>query len=150
METPTMIVNGLVEKELGKLNPTRSYVEFGNRNGDFKFVTHNHVKDIHTAGTSLVGHLERVDFYRLIEVFGRPGTDNHDDYKCDAQWDIEFGDGLVATIYNWKNSLNYNDRIEKNGDHGMQLTDMTHWNIGGKDPKVVDRLMSMLETLYPK
>ena len=145
-ETPTMIVNDLVEKELGKLKPSRSYVEFGNRNGDFKFVTHNHVKDIHTAGTRLMGHLERVDFYRLIEVFGRPH--NSDEYKSDAQWDIEFDDGLVATIYNWKNGLNYVGAIGKH--HGKQLTDMTEWNVGGKDPKVVDRLMSMLETLYPK
>ena len=146
-KTPTMIVNDLVEKELGKLNPTRSYVEFGNRNGDFKFVTHNHVKDIHTAGTSLMGHLERVDFYRLIEVFGRPHK--ADEYKSDAGWDIEFDDGLVATIYNWKNGYNYNKDAD-DGDRGLQLTDMTHWNVGGKDRQVVDRLMSMLETLYPR
>ena len=148
METPTMIVNDLVEKELGKLKPTRRhYTSLQNRNGTFKFVTHNDVKDIHVDGTSLVGHLEDIDFYRMIDMFGRPGRDNHDDYKCDAQWDIEFDDGLVATIYNWKNGLNYNDKIDKSGDHGLQLTDMTHWNVGGTDRKVVDRLMSMLEIM---
>lgn len=148
MDTPTMIVNDLAEKELGKLKPTREYVvEMSNRNGSFKFSTHNHTKDIHVDGTFLVGHLKDISFYRLIETLGRPGTDNYDDYKSDAQWDIEFDDGLVATIYNWKNGLNYNDKIDKSGDHGMQLTDMTYWNVGGTDPKVVDRLMTMLQMM---
>ena len=123
---------------------TRHYVELVNKYGDFHFVTHNHVKDIDPSGTSLVGYLEVTSFYRLIEMFGRP-SDNFDDYKSDAEWDIEFDDGLVATIYNWKNGLNYNDKIDKDGNHGLQLTDITYWNVGGKDPKVLDRLMTMLE-----
>ena len=124
---------------------TRHYVDLVNKYGDFHFVTHNHVKDIDPSGTSLVGYLEDTSFYRLIEMFGRPGTDNHDDYKCDAQWDIEFDDGSVATIYNWKNGLNYIGKIDKDGNHGLQLTDITYWNVGGKDPKVLDRIMTMLE-----
>ena len=60
----------------------RDYVELVNRYGDFHFVTHNHVKDIDPSGTSLIGHIEDTSFYRIIEILGRPGTDNHDDYKC--------------------------------------------------------------------
>tara|TARA_Y100001963_G_scaffold135231_1_gene196642 strand:+ start:350 stop:739 length:390 start_codon:yes stop_codon:yes gene_type:complete len=123
------------------VKPTRDHVNFVNRNGDFKFVTHNHVKDIDVMGTSLMGYLKDIDFYRLIEVFGRPH--DADGYKSDAGWDIEFDDGEVATIYNWKNGLNYVGAIGKH--HGMQLTDMTEWNVGGRDDKVVDRLMSMLD-----
>ena len=127
-----------------KKSPPRDYIELVNRYGDFHFVTHNHVKDIETDGSSLVGHLEDISFYRLIETFGRP-SDNFDDYKSDAEWDIEFDDGLVATIYNWKNGLNYTGKIDKDGNHGLQLTDMNKWNVGGKDPKVLDRLLTMLK-----
>ena len=45
-------------------------------------------------------------YHRLVELFGQP-HDFFDDYKCDAEWYVEFDDGVVATIYNWKNGRNY-------------------------------------------
>ena len=143
MERPKPTTIGDPKSRPRTKRSTRHYVDLVNKYGDFHFVTHNHVKDIDPSGTSLVGHLEDISFYRLIEMFGRPTVG--DEYKVDAQWDIELDDGLVATIYNRKNALNYNDKIDKSGDHGLQLTDMTYWNVGGKDPKVLDRLLTMLK-----
>ena len=64
-------------------------------------------------------------------------SEDGDGYKLDAHWSIEWEDGKVATIYNWKNGLNYNDKIIRGSDHyGIQLTDIREWHIGGKDPEV--------------
>lgn len=45
--------------------------------------------------------------------------------KVDAEWNIKFEDGTVATIYNWKNGKNYL------GDVGLELMDIRRWHVGG-------------------
>lgn len=73
-------------------------------------------------GTSLKGYIE-ADYKELVAVFGDHG--NGDGYKVDAEWMIEFADGTVATIYNWKNGNNYC------GEDGLPVECITHWHIGG-------------------
>ena len=92
------------------------------------FATHND-KNINVGGTSLMGYIT-VTFAQLVDVFGEPGE--NDGYKTDAEWEIEFADGKVATIYNWKNGHNYN------GCDGEDVEDITDWHIGGKDKNVVE------------
>lgn len=88
-----------------------------------KYLTHNQKKDIVTCCTSLVGEIA-VDYATLKRFFGQPtGSDG---YKSDAEWEIEFEDGKVATIYNWKDGKNYN------GKDGLPKTKITNWHIGGK------------------
>ena len=118
-----------------------NYAEFHNGIIHCKYTTHNFSGEgaIDPSGTSLVGEVE-CSFYDILETFGRPEAG--DEYKIDAHWSIEFDDGLVATIYNWKNGLNYHGAIGKY--HGSQLTDITEWHIGGKDKVVVDRIKGML------
>jgi hypothetical protein len=121
-----------------------SYI--GNNKGSWRFTTHGQVEmnsdesPINIDGTSLVGEME-CSFYDIYDTFGRPH--GGDEYKIDAGWDIEFVDGLVATIYNYKNGLNYSS-------DGTQLTDITEWHIGGKDKVVVDRIKGMLSTHIDK
>ena len=125
-----------------KTHQKRDYVTLVNRSGEHKFVTHNHVDHIDNMGTSLAGEIE-CSFYRILEVFGRP--EDGDEYKIDAHWSIEWEDGKVATIYNWKNGLNYNYKIIRGSDHyGIQLTDIREWHIGGHDSEVVSRVEGML------
>ena len=64
------------------------------------FKTHNDT-DIDTNGTSYQGAI-RESFEKLLEVFGAPLGASVDN-KVDVEWEIEFGNGIVATIYNWKN-----------------------------------------------
>ena len=123
----------------------KSYI--GNNKGSWRFTTHGQVEmnsdeaPIDVSGTSLVGEME-CSFYDILETFGRPEAG--DEYKIDAHWSIEFVDGLVATIYNWKNGLNYHGAIGKY--HGSQITDITEWHIGGKDKVVLDRIKGMLSS----
>jgi len=74
-------------------------------------------------GTGLVGYVETT-YQDLIEAFGLPYERNGDKTTC--EWVLTFGDGQVATIYDWK----------------MPRTPMDKymWHIGGKDASVVDRI----------
>ena len=93
-----------------------------------KYKTHND-KEICTDGTWLQGHVY-CSYETLVSLFGEP-SDHYDDYKCDAQWDVELEDGEVATIYNWKNGINYCGVKD-----GIPTEKITEWNIGGNTHKV--------------
>ncbi len=74
-------------------------------------------------GTSLQGYVNTT-YANLVACFGEPDK-NFDDYKSDANWDITFADGVVATIYNWKDGKNYA------GADGLALADIREWHVGG-------------------
>ena len=101
-----------------------------------KYKTHND-KEICTDGTWLQGHVY-CSYETLVSLFGEP-SERYDDYKCDAHWDVELEDGEVATIYNWKNGINYCGVNE-----GIPTEKITAWNIGGHgDKQVVDAIKSL-------
>jgi major membrane immunogen (membrane-anchored lipoprotein) len=97
-----------------------------------KFKTHND-KNIQSGGTSGQGRITTT-YAQLVETFGKP-SDNFDDNKSDAEWEVEFEDGTIVTIYNWKNGKNYC------GPSGTPKTKITDWNIGGNSQESV-RLVS--------
>lgn len=77
---------------------------------------------ININGTHLVGEV-KTTYAELVETFGEPGIG--DEWKTDAEWDIRFEDGTIATIYNWKDGKNYN------GEFGQDIAEIEIWNIGG-------------------
>jgi len=100
-----------------------------------KFVTHND-KDINANGTSYQGEID-IDFATLKEKFGEPS--NGDEYKVDAEWSLEFEDGTIATIYNYKDGKNYN------GESGTPTEEIREWHIGGKNMKSVSLVIQILD-----
>ena len=60
---------------------------------------------------------------RLIEIFGEPKSVGCD--KSDWEWVLEYEDGEVIYIYDWKIGKNYL------GEDGFSLEDITYWHIGG-------------------
>jgi hypothetical protein len=78
--------------------------------------------DANVNGTSLQGYVQAY-YHQLVEVFGEPegGGD-----KTTVEWCLEFEDGTVATIYDWKEY-----------DTPMGLY---HWHIGGRNNLAVDRV----------
>jgi len=56
-------------------------------------------KDANANGTSLQGYMTAY-YSELVAVFGEPDLYNGD--KTTAEWCLEFEDGTVATIYDWK------------------------------------------------
>ena len=101
--------------------------------------------NIDPTGTSFRGYL-KVSYADLVKKLGEP-TDDFDDCKSDAAWNIQWNDGMVATIYNWKNGKNYL------GAQGLKTEDILIWNIGGEsipepnltNPVEVDRLHELLK-----
>ena len=59
--------------------------------------------DINTTGTSYRGQF-RLPYAQVVKLLGKP-NDYHDGYKTDAEWAFE-KDGVVATVYNYKNGPN--------------------------------------------
>jgi len=97
------------------------------------FKTHND-KEIQSGGTHLQGEIETT-YAKLKAMFGQP-TDG-DGYKVDAEWEIEFEDGTIVTIYNYKDGKNYN------GASGLPKTKITNWHIGGYSSKATDKLVEL-------
>lgn len=102
-----------------------------------KFITHNDAEfpGDEAVGTSLVGHII-VDYAKLKKAFGNPTKS--DGYKSDAEWEILFEDGTIATIYNYKDGKNY---LGKNGKPKTKIRD---WHIGGKDEKAYENVLKVL------
>lgn len=98
------------------------------------FKTHNET-NVNAGGTSLQGYVS-VSYHELLSKFGEPTVG--DAYKIDAEWEILFDDGKVATIYNWKDGKNYN------GPDGLDVRYITNWHIGGRDKEVVSRVQELL------
>lgn len=103
------------------------------------FVTHNQDNSINVNGTHLQGYVD-TSYERLVSLFGEPCTGWG---KTDAEWEILFDDGLVATIYNYKDGKNYC------GSMGLELDEIRDWHIGGHDKVVVERVKAVLSEPWP-
>ena len=78
----------------------------------------------------------------LLGFFGEPMKDiTFLDNKIDAQFVIKFKDGLIATIYNWKDGQNYLGR------DGKQVENIKKWYIGSHNIIVVNRIKKILGQL---
>ena len=99
-----------------------------------KYLTHND-KKIETDG-HLQGYID-ADYNILVKLFGKP-SDFYDDYKSDAEWQIQFKDGIKCDIYNYKDGKNYC------GDDGLEVEEIREWHIGGNDKVVVERIQKLL------
>lgn len=87
------------------------------------------------VGTHLQGYVNAT-YAELKRAFGEPS--NGDGYKVDAEWVIRGLDGVVATIYNYKDGKNYC------GKQGKPKTRITDWHIGGRDKHAVALVLSAL------
>ena len=89
-----------------------------------KYATHNDKESLEGAsnGASLVGKV-KATYAELRSLFGKPMT--RDDGKVDAQWVVEFSDGTIASVYNWKDGVAYL------GEAGLPIKNITEWHVGG-------------------
>jgi hypothetical protein len=103
------------------------------------YTTHNEAQErIQLGMSSLRGCIE-VSYADLVKAFGEPMHEGFDDYKSDAEWNIVFEDGTKASIYNWKDGINYC------GDEGTPTEFITDWHVGGYDEKAVQRVREVLD-----
>tara|TARA_A100001011_G_C14317985_1_gene848905 strand:+ start:6416 stop:6820 length:405 start_codon:yes stop_codon:yes gene_type:complete len=98
-------------------------------------------KSINIRGTCYMGHFSAT-YHEIVGKIGPPHTSS-DGYKTDAEWAIEFEDGTVATIYNWKDGKNYC------GLEGLNVEDISDWHIGGNDKYVTDWVVDLVNDSWP-
>lgn len=102
------------------------------------FKTHND-KEVNVGGTSLIGTID-AGFYQIKKVFGKPIPTDECDYKTEAEWHIEFEDGVAATIYDYKVGKKYEGNL-----YGIAKTKITHWHVGGHDEVALERVKKLLD-----
>lgn len=126
-------------EELGSIqHPTKEVVWLKVDAKDVRDVITHNEKSVNTGGTSLLGYVT-ADYADLKKAFGKPL--DGDGYKVDAEWELEFPDGKVATIYNWKDGKAYC------GSSGTPKTKITDWHVGGNEVEVVNRVKAILTKL---
>ena len=96
---------------------------------------------INTNGTSFQGDLY-ASYNDIVSKLGEPLTEKLC-YKSDAEWIIEFEDGTVATIYNWKDGKSYC------GERGMPTESITEWHIGGSIKRVEEWVNDYIHNSWP-
>ena len=99
-----------------------------------KFETHNETTVL-SGGTCLQGYIT-IGFDKLVAVFGEPCAERG--YKVDWEWEIEFEDGTVATVYNWKIGPNYC------GEQGLNQYEIKEWHVGGRSRTAVNLVENAL------
>jgi hypothetical protein len=94
-----------------------------------------------TDGTSFQAHLES-SYGNLVYHLGNPHITAKEnvDGKTDAEWNFEFTDGTIATIYNYKDGKNYL------GEKGKAVEDITVWHIGGFDKKAYFKIADIVNS----
>lgn len=95
-----------------------------------RYTTHNQ-GEIDANFTYLIGRLV-ASYDELVTIFGEPMPG--DGSKVDAEWRIQFSDGTVVTIYNWKNGRAYM------GPAGLPTNLIGVWNVGAKSQRAYDML----------
>ena len=74
------------------------------------------------VGGSRQGELEGIYMDDIVRVFGPPTWDqSSQDGKTQVEWDIEFDNGVRASIYDYK-------------QYGVHPRDVDYWSIGGNSP----------------
>lgn len=75
-------------------------------------------------GTSLCGYV-KTTYSELLEKLGEPLRDFSGDGKVTCEWILDFQDGTIATIYDYKT--------------GTTPTSLYKWHIGGRGIDVVEK-----------
>jgi len=97
----------------------------------------NFTKTESSQSTWYQGEVETT-YAKLVEIFGKEHSDG-DGYKIQARWELEFEDGTIATIYDWKEGDSYNGQGK-----GISKEQITNWHIGGTSPKSVNHIFDAL------
>ena len=87
-------------------------------------------------GTHLQGVID-VSYDQLVATFGQPNGTG-DGYKVECSWHLEFADGTIATIYNYKTGKKYA------GPYGQLVELIRDWHIGGHNNLAVARVQGAL------
>lgn len=92
-------------------------------------ITFRHDPDANIHNTSRKLTIN-ASYDRLVSLFGEPEWSQDDDNPVQAHWAIDFSDGEVLTIYDWKES--------------QPVEGVTQWNVGGHNMMAASRIYNIL------
>ena len=101
-------------------------------------------------GTHLQGQIPYT-YHELETILGPPTIVYEPGQKTDVEWVLRVkdatgsGEEVIATIYNFKNGINY-----LGPDRGTPLSEMMYFNVGGHDERairLVNHIMVQLANL---
>jgi hypothetical protein len=91
-------------------------------------ITFENSPKVSINGTCLQGYIETT-YDELVKVFGKP-TELGGCYKVTVEWTLQFSDGTVASIYDWKLSETpmgtYRWHIGGKSQHAVNLVHQVH------------------------
>jgi len=92
------------------------------------------------GSSSLQGETAPFTFFEIAAVFGLPNNDG-DDYKVTSEWKLEFEDGTIATIYDYKATEAYDGSYPsvENFRHTKY-----EWHIGGRSKRAAELVNEVL------
>lgn len=82
-------------------------------------------------GTSLQGYIA-CSYSLLVELFGTPTKG--DGYKTQVEWVVKTDDGVLFTIYDWKETVD--------------PLNITEWHIGGNSIKAIEAVHDIVNQKY--
>ena len=100
-------------------------------------MTHQLISTTKSVGTSLQGYVEATRSF-LELLLGEP-TEYGEGDKVTTEWAVEFDNGVIATIYDWK-------RYEMGAP---EMDEVIEWHIGGNGNEAVYQVCELLG-LKPK
>ena len=81
-------------------------------------------------GTSYKGEVS-ITYSELVSIFGKPTSGPNSDLdKVTCEWCLEYEDGTIATLYDWKT--------------GHTPFGLYEWHIGGHDYTAVERVLETI------
>jgi hypothetical protein len=99
-----------------------------------KFKTHNDTDaDIDVNFTSLQGYIQATRA-QLEKVFGIADCQIGD--RTTTEWQVQFENGTVATLYDWKE------------ERAPGMTESYNWHIGGVDRQAVERVHDAFRAVH--
>ncbi|HLL68993.1 MAG TPA: hypothetical protein VK453_25260 [Micromonosporaceae bacterium] len=88
------------------------------------------------SSTMYVGQI-RASYAALVAAFGPSQV--WDEFKSDAEWQVDLGDLGAAFVYNYANGRNYL------GPKAPPVEEITEWHIGGITSAVIPPILDRLE-----
>ena len=90
-------------------------------------------------GTHLVGYIY-CSYADLVATFGPPSPPQ-DEWKSDAEWQIDVPGVGPADLYNYKDGRNYL------GETGLPTEQITEWHVGGTTAAVIEPICLRIHEL---
>ena len=87
------------------------------------------------VGGSRQGELDGITYFQIMDKFGPPSSEQPSgDNKVQVEWDIQFDNGVRASIYDYK-------------QYELEPEDVTYWSVGGNSPDSAAEVYKVMQLI---